>query len=334
MRYRQLGRTGLRISELSLGTMTFGGSGPFWQGIGALDEPAAAALVSRALEAGINCFDTADGYADGDSERMLGRILAGRRAELVIATKAAFPTGPGPNQRGLSRVHLFQAAEASLRRLGTDYIDLYQIHTPDRLTPLEETMRALDDLVRSGKVRYLGVSNHAAWQIMKANGSAAVRDGVRFESAQMLYNVVQRDLEREVVPLLRDQGMGLLVWSPLASGALTGKFSRAGVAPADSRRATFEIDQLDLSRLNRCIDAVTPIAQRLEASVAQVMLAWLLSREVVTSVIIGAKKTSQLEDNLKSVDVLLTSADLAAIDDTSALPSEYPGSYIAKFAGV
>jgi len=334
MRYRVLGRTGMRVSELCLGTMTFGGSGAVWEAIGGLDEQASTVLVRRALDAGVNVFDTADGYAAGEAERILGRALGARRREVVIATKAAFPMGPGPNQRGLSRSHLLQAAEDSLRRLGTDYIDLYQVHTPDRFTPLDETMRALDDLVRSGKVRHLGVSNHAAWQIMKANGLAALRGGARFESAQMLYNVVQRDIEREVVPLLTDQTMGLLVWSPLASGALTGKFDRDGKPPKDSRRSSFEIDTLDISRLNRCIDAARPIAERLNASVAQVMLGWLLAQEVVTAVIIGARRLDQLEDNLKAVDVVLSPQDRAAIDAASALPGEYPGTYLATFADI
>ena len=334
MRQNLLGRTGLRVSKLSLGTMTFGGKGGMWDAIGGLDERASGELVARALDAGVTCFDTADAYAGGESETILGKTLAGRRDAVVIATKAAFPMGPGPNQRGLSRRHLIEACEASLRRLGTDRIDLYQVHTPDRATPLDETMRALDDLVRWGKILHVGVSNHAAWQVVKANGIAAAQHGARFEAAQMLYNPVQRDIEREFVPMLQDQQVGLLVWSPLASGALTGKFTREGKPPADSRRASFEIDQLDVARLNRVLDAGRPIAAAHGCSLAQVMLAWLLAQEVVTSVIIGAKRIDQLEDNLKAAELTLSPAEVGAISAAGALPEEYPGNYIRKFAGI
>lgn len=334
MRYRVLGRTGLKVSELSLGAMTFGGSGATLKAIGALDEKQSTEMIARALDAGINFFDTADGYGDGESETILGKVLGSRRRDVVIATKVGFPSGPGPNDRGLSRHHIHSAVDASLRRLATDYIDLYQCHKRDLLTPLDETMGALDDLVRVGKVCYLGVSNFPAWEIMKANGIAATNHWARFESLQAYYNLAARDIEREIVPLLRDQQVGLMVWSPLAGGVLTGKYSREGKPPAGARRESFDVGPVDYNRVNRVLDAVREIAAAKGATIPQVALAWLLAQQVVTSVIIGAKRINQLEDNLGAVNVELIREDLVRLDEASALPDEYPGWFSRQFDAV
>ena len=236
MRYRLFGRTGLYVSELCFGAMTFGGKG-FWEVVGKTAQEEADRLVGLALEGGINFFDTADVYSEGESEKILGKALGTRRRDVVLATKVRGRVGPGPNQLGLSRRHILESIEGSLRRLGTDWVDLYQIHGFDAVTPLDETLRALDDVVRAGKVRYVGCSNLAAWQIAKANGLAARHDWERFESLQAYYTIAGRDLEREIVPLLKDENMGLMVWSPLAGGLLSGKFSRNGQGPAGTRRA-------------------------------------------------------------------------------------------------
>jgi aryl-alcohol dehydrogenase-like predicted oxidoreductase len=334
MRYKLLGRTGIKVSGLCLGAMTFGGSGRIWEAIGGLDEKQSSEMVSRALDAGINVFDTADGYGDGESESILGKALGTRRRDVVIATKVGFPTGPGPNDRGLSRHHIHTAVVASLRRLGTDYIDLYQVHKRDLLTPLDETLRALDDLVQAGKVRYLGVSNFPAWEIMKANALAAAKGWTRFESVQAYYNLAARDIEREIVPLLRDQQIGLMVWGPLAGGVLTGKYSREGKAPPGARRESFNVGPVDHDRVNRVVDVAREIAQTKNATIPQVTLAWLLAQEVVTTVIIGAKHMSQLEDNLGAVRIELTSEELARLDKASALSVEYPGWFLRQFDGI
>ncbi len=334
MRYRPLGRTGLKVSELCLGAMTFGGSAGIWKAIGALDEKQSAEMIARACDAGINFFDTADGYGDGDSERILGKGLGSRRKDVVIATKVGFPTGPGANERGLSRRHIHDAVEASLHRLGTDYIDLYQVHKRDLHTPLDETMRALDDLVRVGKVRYLGVSNFPAWEIMKANATAAASGWARFESVQAYYNLAARDIEREVVPLLRDQQIGLMVWSPLGGGVLTGKYSREGRPPAGARRESFDVGPVDFGRVNRVLDVTRKIAQAKGATIPQVALAWLLAQEAVTSVILGARRMSQFEDNLGAAKITLSSQERKHLDEVSALPVEYPGWFLNQFDDV
>ena len=320
MKYRLLGDTGVYVSELCLGAMTFGTQ---WEAIGTLDQKEADALVDRSIEAGVNFFDTADVYSTGDSEEILGRSLAGKRHEVVIATKVRGRMGPGANDVGLSRLHIMQAAEASLKRLGTDYIDLYQIHRSDPQTNIEETLAALTDLVRSGKVRYIGCSNLPAWELMKALGISKQRGLEAFKATQSYYALVGRELERETVPLLRDQGVGLLVWSPLAGGFLTGKFTRDGGA-TDARRATFDFPPIDKSRGFDIIDAMKPMATAHSVSVAQVSLAWLLQKDVVTSVIIGAKRMDQLEDNLAAVDLTLTDEEMTQLDDVSALAIEYP----------
>jgi aryl-alcohol dehydrogenase-like predicted oxidoreductase len=326
MRYRQLGRTGLFVSEICLGTMTFAGRGDMWSKIGRVDQRAATALVERALAAGVNFIDTADVYSEGESERYLGvalRELGVPREDVIVATKVRGRAGAGTNAIGLSRAHVYDAAAASLKRLGLGHIDLYQIHGIDLLTPLDETMRALDDLVRRGLVRYVGCSNLAAWQVMKAQGIAMAGGLSRFETVQAYYTVATRDVEREVVPMMRDQQMGMMVWSPLAGGLLTGKFGR-GASPADTRRAVFDFPPVDRERAFRIVDTMQPIAAAHGTSVARVALAWLLQRPAVMSVIVGAKTIEQLDDNLAASGLSLEPQQVAAIDEASALAAEYP----------
>ncbi|MDF1526325.1 MAG: aldo/keto reductase [bacterium] len=324
MKYKQLGRTGLLVSELCFGTMTFGGKG-FWKAIGQLPQAAANDLIDRVLEAGVNFIDTANVYSEGESEKILGKALGKRRKDVVLATKVFSRMGPGPNETGLSRAHIMQAVEDSLTRLGTDYIDLYQIHGFDALTPMEETLRALDDLVHSGKVRYIGCSNLAAWQLMKALWISDKCNLHRFESLQAYYTIASRELERELVPLLEDQNLGLMVWSPLAGGLLTGKFDREGKGPGNARRADFDFPLVDKERAFDLVDVMREIAEDKGVTVAQVALSWLLHQPVVTSVIIGAKTPEQLNENLAAPDVQLSQDDLARLKDASELPPEYPG---------
>jgi len=324
MQYQQLGSSGVFVSRLCLGTMTFGGAAPPWDVIGGLSQHDATALVDESIEAGVNFFDTANVYAGGESEVMLGKALGARRPKVVIATKVFGRMSDGANEVGLSRLHIINEVNASLQRLGTDYIDLYQIHGFDPLTPLEETLRAMDDLVRHGKVRYIGCSNLTAWQIMKALGISERQGLEKFLTVQAYYSLAGRDLEREILPLIKDQNLGLLPWSPLAGGLLSGKFTRAG-SDASARRAKFTFPPVEPEKAFTIVDAMQAIAKRREASVAQVALAWLLHQPLVTSVIIGAKKSSQLKDNLGSVDVKLESEDLEKLDAVSRLAPEYPG---------
>lgn len=324
MQYRNLGGTGLRVSELCFGTMTFGGDG-MYQPIGSTDQAEADRLVGACLEAGVNFFDTADVYSMGRAEQILGKALGARRREVVLATKVRGRTGPGPNAVGLSRGHILDSVEASLRRLGSDYIDLYQIHGFDAQTPWEETLRALDDLVRTGKVRYLGASNLAAWQLMKALGTSQ-RDGLaRFETLQAYYSLAGRDLERELVPLMESERLGLLVWSPLAGGFLSGKFKRDEKGPEGARRASFNFPPVDEKRAHSVLDVLGEAARAHEVSVARVALGWLLHQRVTTSVIIGARNETQLRDNLLAPEIKLTADELQRLDVASALPPEYPG---------
>lgn len=327
MKYKILGNTGLTISELCLGTMTFGGKG-YWTAIGQLPQEPVDEIVKRSIEAGINFIDTANVYSEGLSEEMTGkaiRNLSLNRDDLVIATKVRGKMGEGPNNTGLTRKHIIQQAEESLRRLNTDYIDLYQIHGYDPLTPLEETLRALDDLVKSGKVRYIGCSNLAAWQLMKALSYSDHKDISKFVSLQAYYTIAGRDLERELIPLLNDQKVGLMVWSPLAGGLLSGKYSRNVQSPEDSRRLNFDFPPVNKEKAYDIIDVMQSIAQQKGISVAQLALAWLLHQPAVTTVIIGAKKTEQLEDNLKAIEVKLTQEELQKLDEVSKLQPEYPG---------
>jgi len=323
MKYRQLADTGVFVSELCLGAMTFGGRGGMWEVIAGLDQPSVDGIVHRALDAGINFIDTANVYALGESETMLGASLAGRRHDVVLATKVRGRMGKGANDVGLSRLHIMQAVEASLTRLRTDYIDLYQIHRFDSLTSLEDTMRALDDLVRAGKVRYIGCSNLAAWQIMKSLAISREQRLERFRCTQSYYSLAGRELEREIVPCIKDQNLGLLVWSPLAGGFLSGKFTRSGGDDA-ARRASFDFPPVNKEKAYDIIDVLHSIADARGNSVAQVALAWLLAQPVTTSVIIGARQLEQLADNLKAVDLTLTAEELRALDEVSRLPAEYP----------
>jgi aryl-alcohol dehydrogenase-like predicted oxidoreductase len=304
--------------------MTFGGKG-FYEPIGKTAQAEADELVSISLESGINFFDTADVYSEGESEKILGKALGARRKDVVLATKVRGKVGTGPNQQGLSRAHIMSSIEGSLKRLGTDWVDLYQIHGFDPVTPFDETLRALDDVVRSGKVRYVGCSNLAAWQLATANGIAARHGWARFESLQAHYTIATRDLERELVPLVNQAQMGLMVWSPLSGGLLSGKHRRDGEGPDGSRRTSFDFPPVNKDRAFDCIDAMRKIGDAKGASVACVALAWLLAKPHVSAIIVGAKNTEQLRDNLKASDFVLDPDEIAELDKVSALPAEYPG---------
>lgn len=334
MKYKLLGKTGLKVSELCLGTMTFGGRG-MWTAIGALPQDEVNGLVKDSVDAGINFIDTANVYSEGISEQMTGqaiRDLGLKRDDLVVATKVRGAMGAGPNGSGLSRKHILQQADESLSRLHMDYIDLYQIHGFDPLTPMEETLDALDSLVRSGKVRYIGCSNLAAWQIMKALGISAQQHLAKFVSLQAYYTIAGRDLERELAPMLLDQQLGLMVWSPLAGGLLSGKYGKNASAE-EGRRVSFDFPPVNKDKAFDVIDVMQQIAQSKQVTVAQIALAWLLHQPVVTSVIIGAKKPEQLADNLKAIDVQLTDDELSQLDEVSKLSPEYPGWMIERQSG-
>ncbi|MDB5782497.1 aldo/keto reductase [Caballeronia mineralivorans] len=333
MRNRKFGNTGLFVSELCLGTMTFG-EGGIWTNIGGLQQADADKLVGRALDAGINFIDTADVYADGSSEIMTGQALKNLkvpRENVVVATKIHGETGTkGINSRGASRYHIIDGVKASLKRLQLDHIDLYQLHGFDQATPIEEALRALDTLVRHGHVRYIGVSNWAAWQIAKALGISERLGLARFESLQAYYTIAGRDLEREIVPMLKSENVGLMVWSPLAGGLLSGKYKRDGSSSEQGRRTNFQFPPVNMDRAYDCIDAMTKMAEAKGVTVAQIALAWLLHQKVVTSVIIGAKRVEQLDDNIAATQVKLNDDELAALDEVSQLASEYPGWMFAR----
>ena len=328
MKLKPLGRSGLYVSELCLGTMTFGGAG-FWKAIGELGQTEVDKIVGTALDAGINFIDTANVYSEGQSETLVGKALANlkrRRDSYVVATKVRGRMGPGVNQLGLSRFHIMTSIDESLKRLQLDHVDLYQIHGVDPTTPLDETLRALDDLVRAGKVRYIGLSNLPAWMQMKALALQDHHGWARFVSAQMYYSIAGRDIEREVVPLAVDQGLGIMPWSPLAGGLLSGKFDLEANAKVEgARRSDFDFPPVDRTRAAACVKAMRTIADKRGASVARVGLAWLLAQPHVTSVIIGAKNDKQLADNLAATELTLTAEELASLDVASALPMEYPG---------
>jgi len=331
MKYNILGNTGLKVSELCLGTMTFGGRG-MWTAIGTLPQDQVNNLVKQSIDGGINFIDTANIYSEGLSEQMTGqaiRDLGLKRDDLIIATKVRGQMGEGPNEVGLSKKHILQQANESLTRLNTDYIDLYQIHGFDRLTPLEETLEALDSLVKSGKVRYIGCSNLAAWQLMKALGISAQKYLSKFVSLQAYYTIAGRDLEREIVPLLLDQKVGLMVWSPLAGGLLSGKYSR-DAETKEGRRVNFDFPPVNKEKAYDIIDVMKIIAENKGVSVAQIALSWLLHQPAVTSVIIGANKPEQLADNLNSVKVKLDESELKELDEVSKLAPEYPGWMIER----
>jgi aryl-alcohol dehydrogenase-like predicted oxidoreductase len=335
MKYNQLGRTGLYVSEICLGTMTFGGSeaAGMWKAIGALQQGEVDGIVGRALEAGVNFFDTADVYSFGESEKLLGQAfknLGTKRKDVVIATKVFGEMGPRPNDRGASRGHIMDSVQMSLERLQTDHIDLYQIHGNDPVTPIDETLRALDDLTRQGLVRYVGVSNWSAWRIAKALGISEAKGYARFETLQAYYSIAGRDLERELVPMLESEKLGLMVWSPLAGGLLSGKFGPGSNNPQDARRTNFDFPPVDKDRAWKCVEVMREVGEAHGVSVARVALAWILQKPSVMSIIIGAKTQEQLDDNLAAADLTLTDEQMARLDEVSALPSEYPGWMFAR----
>jgi aryl-alcohol dehydrogenase-like predicted oxidoreductase len=328
MQYNTLGNTGLLVSNLCLGTMTFHGGNSFWRVVGTLDQAAADDLVKASVDAGINFIDTADVYSEGESEKTLGQSLKNlniARRDVVIATKVFGRSGPGRNDVGASRGHIMDAVDASLRRLQTDYIDLYQIHGNDSITPVEETLRALDTLVQQGKVRYVGISNWQAWKIARALGISEFKNLAPLNTLQAYYSIAGRDLEREIVPLLEAEKLGLLVWSPLAGGLLSGKFTRENQKPENSRRSEFDFPLVDKERTWKILDVIAPIAKSHNVSAARVALAWILSKSFVTSVIIGAKNLAQLQDNIAAAELKLSPQQLEQLDAVSSLPLEYPG---------
>ena len=328
MRHHPLGRTGLFVSELCLGTMTFGGGAGIWDKIGQVQQADAERLVGQALDAGVNFIDTADMYSGGLSEQITGQALKNLkvpRDSVVLASKVFSETGSGPNARGSSRSHIIDGVKASLKRLHLDHIDLYQLHGFDPATPIEESLRALDHLVQQGHVRYVGVSNWAAWQIAKALGISERLGLARLVSLQAYYTVAGRDLERELIPMLKSEGVALMVWSPLAGGLLSGKFGRGMGEEEGSRRTLFDFPPVNRERAYDCIDVMRPIAQAHGATVAQVALAWLLHQPQVTSVIVGAKRPEQLADNLAATGLVLSADDMQQLDAASRLPAEYPG---------
>lgn len=328
MRMKRLGNTGLVVSEMCFGAMTFSDGKGMWEPLGSMSQSEATELLKTTFDAGINFLDTANVYSNGVAELMTGealKTLGVPRDDVVIATKVLGRMGPGVNQLGLSRAHILKAVDDSLRRLQTDYIDLYQIHGRDPLTPLEETLEALDDCVRAGKVRYLGLCNLPAWEIAKSLWISDKRGLARFESAQMYYSLVGRDLEREVVPLALDQRLAILPWSPLAGGFLTGKYSRGSKEGEAGRRAKFDFPPVDRERGARILEIMQPIADGHGASLAQVALAWLAHQPHVTSIIIGARTRAQLDDNIRASSLGFSDEELEALNDVSALPSEYPG---------
>jgi aryl-alcohol dehydrogenase-like predicted oxidoreductase len=325
MEYRTLGTSGLRVSVLTMGTMTFGGKGAF-ANVGSTGADEARRQVDMCLDAGINLIDTADVYSGGLSEEIVGEVLRGRRDQVLVATKVRMEMGPGPNDAGLSRHHIVTGCEASLRRLGTDHIDLYQVHEWDGQTPLEETLEALDLLVRAGKVRYVGASNYTAWQLMKALGTADRASLPRFVSQQIYYSLQAREAEYELIPLAVDQGLGVLVWSPLAGGLLTGKYRRDHEAPAGSRQLTDwnEPPVYDQEGLYDIVEILVGIGEEHGVSAAQVALAYILGKPAITSLVIGARTAEQLADNLAAASLSLTDAERARLDKASAPPLIYP----------
>ena len=323
MKYQSLGNTGLYVSEITLGAMTFAEEGSdYGKILGGTGQKLATRMVDLALEAGVNFFDTANMYALGESETILGKALGPRRKDVLVATKVYFPAGSGMNDVGISRLAIMREVEASLKRLNTDWIDLYQVHHFDSTTPLEETLRTLDDLVRQGKVRYIGLSNFAAWQIAKADGLSRLMGKERFCSVQAYYSLAGRELEREIIPAARDLGLGIMVWSPLAGGFLSGKFTRE--SEGDGRRKHFDFPPVNLEQGYNIVDTLKAIAQNHNASVAQIALAWLRYQKGVTTTIIGATKEKQLIDNLRSVGIVLSGEELDKLDEVSATPPVYP----------
>jgi aryl-alcohol dehydrogenase-like predicted oxidoreductase len=335
MRMKKLGNTGLLVSEICLGTMTFGNKDGIYAAIGQLQQHEVDGIVRTAFDRGINFLDTADVYHGGQAETMTGQAIKSlglARDQFVLATKVFGRMGPGPNQSGLSRARILNAVDESLKRLQLDYIDLYQIHGYDPLTPLEETLEAMDTCVRAGKVRYIGLCNLPAWMIAKTLWISDKRHLARFESVQAYYSIAGRELEREIVPLVNDQRLAILPWSPLAGGFLSGKFTRETQGPQGSRRTTFDFPPIDRERAFNIIDSMRPIAEAHNASVARVALSWLLHQPHVTSVIIGAKTKEHVVDNAAATELKLSADELATLAKVSALPPEYPG-WMLEFQG-
>lgn len=335
MRYNQLGNTGLFVSEICLGTMTFGEAkeGSPWGAIADVDQDAADKIVERSLAAGVNFIDTADVYSFGNSEVLLGQALQNLevpRKDVVIATKVFGAMGDKPNDRGASRGHIMDSVEGSLERLQTDHIDLYQIHGTDTVTPIDETLRALDDLVSTGMVRYIGVSNWQAWRIAKALGTSERKGFARFETIQAYYSIAGRDLEREIVPLMNEEKVGLMVWSPLAGGLLSGKYGPGAPGNGEGRRAVFDFPPVDKDKAWACVAVMREVAEKHNSSVATVALAYVLAKPFVTTVIIGAKRLEQLDQNLAATKLKLDADDMKKLDDVSALAPEYPGWMLAR----
>ena len=326
MEFRQLGYSGLKVPVLTFGTGTFGGRNEFFKAWGSTDVPEATRLVDICLEAGVNMFDTADGYSEGLSEEILGKAVAGRREKVLLATKAFFPTGSGPNDSGTSRHHLIQACDASLRRLNTDYIDLYQMHAFDAISPVEETLRALDTLVNSGKVRYIGCSNYSGWHLMKSLSVSERYGWARYVAHQAYYSLVGRDYEWELMPLALDQRIGTLVWSPLGWARLTGKIRRGQPLPKVTRlpKTAESGPPLTDEYVYRVVDAIDEIAKETGKTVPQIALNWLLQRPTISSVIIGARNEEQLRQNLGAVGWNLSAEQIKKLDAASAVTLPYP----------
>lgn len=327
MKYNVLGNTGVIVSELCLGAMTFGGKG-YWEAIGRLPQSEVNTLVKASVDAGINFIDTANAYSEGLSETLLGKALKDlgiNRQQIFIATKVRLRMGPGANQVGLSRLHISDSVHDSLDRLNISHIDLLYIHGLDPVTPLEETMRGLEDVVRSGKVRYIGISNHPAWMMMKANAIAEKMGWTKFVATQNYYSIAGRDVEREIIPMAHSEGLAVMPWSPLAGGFMSGKFTRNNQTAGDSRRDAFDFPPVNKEKAYDIIDVMLAIGNNRGVSAAQVALAWLLQKKGVTSIIIGAKKLEQLQDNIAATQLQLSGEEMQQLDTISALAPEYPG---------
>jgi aryl-alcohol dehydrogenase-like predicted oxidoreductase len=331
MQYSMLGSSGLVVSKLAFGAMLFSaGSSQIMKSIYKVDSTVADQLISRSLEAGVNFFDTADAYANGDSETILGAALKGRRDDVIIATKVGIRSGPGLNQSGLSRRHIISSCEESLRRLGTDWIDVYIVHREDPFTPLKETLSALDSLVRSGKVRYLGFSNWSAWRAAAAMEMQKSAGLAPFTHGQMYYSLLGRDAELEVIPMMQHYGLGLTAWSPLSSGFLTGKYTRDNIYSGNNRFSEMDFLPFDKEAGFRLVELMKDIAASHKASVSQVALAWLLSKKIVNSVLVSASNISQLDDNLGAISINLSDAEISSMEQMIALPTVYPNWFIQK----
>jgi len=332
MKYNQLGKTGVLVSELCLGTMTFGGKG-YWKAMGELTQDEVTNIVRISLDAGINFIDTANGYSEGLSEIMLGKAIKDLglpRQQLVIATKVRLRMGPHANQVGLSRLHIGDSVNDSLARLGLSHIDLLYIHGVDPITSLEETMRGLEDVVRSGKVRYIGVSNHPAWMMMKANDYAERSGWGKFVATQNYYSIAGRYIEREIMPMALSEGISIMPWSPLAGGFLSGKFTRTSEVAGDSRRDAFNFPPVNKEKTYDIIDVLIRIGEHHQVSAARVALAWVRAQPGITSVIIGAKNPAQLQDNLNSVNLKLSDGELQELNLVSEIEAEYPAWMVSR----